>query len=355
VSLYKRGGVWWSRIIWSGQVLQRSTKARNKDAARSIEATWLSDLAKGEAGIISSTAPTLAAFKQRFFDYLPAHVAPRTVAFYKDAFAPLVEFKPMAAAKLNHIDAGLVEQFIAHRIKAKMMPATVNNSLRTLRRALHLAKDWKVIARVPKIGMLPGERKREFVFSADGLAAFLDAIPTFNMLHMLVPVLVDTGLRLSEALNLTWETACFTPKEGAKRGYVQVLKGKSDYAKRYVPLTGLARVYLKECAKRSKCMYVFTSANGRRKMSRHWASEQFREIRDKLKLPWDCVIHSCRHTFCTRLGERGCDAFTIQKLAGHSSITISQRYVHPTGPRLESAIGLLEPVDDEPHDEEYEN
>jgi integrase len=64
--------------------------------------------------------------------------------------------------------------------------------------------------------------------------------------------------------------------------------------------------------------------------------------RDLLKLPWDCVIHSTRHTFCTRLGESGCDAFTIQKLAGHSSIVVSQRYVHPTPARLESSIGQLE-------------
>ena len=61
-----------------------------------------------------------------------------------------------------------------------------------------------------------------------------------------------------------------------------------------------------------------------------------------LGLPWDAVVHSTRHTFCTNLGERGADAFTIMKLAGHGSIMVSQRYVHPTPARLESAIGLLE-------------
>jgi hypothetical protein len=35
------------------------------------------------------------------------------------------------------------------------------------------------------------------------------------------------------------------------------------------------------------------------------------------------------HTMLTRLGETGTDAFTIMKLAGHSSVTVSQRYVHP--------------------------
>jgi integrase len=158
---------------------------------------------------------------------------------------------------------------------------------------------------------------------------------------------VETGLRLSEALDLTWANVSFEPKDGAQRGYVYVAKGKSKYAERYVPLTGTARACLAECKKHSKCDYVFTIAGGRRRMSRHWASEQFREIRDKLKLPWDCVIHSCRHTFCTRLGERGADAFTIQKAAGHRSITISQRYVHPTPERLESAIGLLEARDED--------
>jgi site-specific recombinase XerD len=37
-----------------------------------------------------------------------------------------------------------------------------------------------------------------------------------------------------------------------------------------------------------------------------------------------------RHTFPTRFGEAGADAFTIKKVAGHSGVTISESYVHPT-------------------------
>jgi hypothetical protein len=36
------------------------------------------------------------------------------------------------------------------------------------------------------------------------------------------------------------------------------------------------------------------------------------------------------------------DPFTIQRIAGHSSITMSQRYVHPTPERLEDAFARLE-------------
>jgi len=42
-----------------------------------------------------------------------------------------------------------------------------------------------------------------------------------------------------------------------------------------------------------------------------------------LKLPKDFVIHSLRHTMLTRFGEAGADAFSIMKIAGHTSVTVS--------------------------------
>jgi len=40
----------------------------------------------------------------------------------------------------------------------------------------------------------------------------------------------------------------------------------------------------------------------------------------------------------TRFGEAGADAFTTKKIAGHSSVTISERYVHPTPEGQERAF-----------------
>ena len=66
------------------------------------------------------------------------------------------------------------------------------------------------------------------------------------------------------------------------------------------------------------------------------------EVRALLQLPKDCVIHSLRHTYSTRLGEGRADAFTIMKLMGHSSVTVSQRYVHPSPETLEGAVERLQ-------------
>jgi hypothetical protein len=56
----------------------------------------------------------------------------------------------------------------------------------------------------------------------------------------------------------------------------------------------------------------------------------------------DFVVYSLRHTFGTRLGESGADAFTIMRVMGHSTVTVSQRYVHPTPETLERAFERLE-------------
>ena len=45
-----------------------------------------------------------------------------------------------------------------------------------------------------------------------------------------------------------------------------------------------------------------------------------------------------RHTALTQLAEAGCDVFTLARIAGHSSITITQRYVHPQEDAIERAF-----------------
>ena len=42
------------------------------------------------------------------------------------------------------------------------------------------------------------------------------------------------------------------------------------------------------------------------------------------------VLYALRHTFLTRLGEAGSDAWTLARIAGHFSISMSARYLHPS-------------------------
>ena len=53
------------------------------------------------------------------------------------------------------------------------------------------------------------------------------------------------------------------------------------------------------------------------------------------------VLYSLRHTFLTRLGQSGCDVWTLARIAGHSSINISARYVHPSEDAVLDAMTRL--------------
>jgi integrase len=54
-------------------------------------------------------------------------------------------------------------------------------------------------------------------------------------------------------------------------------------------------------------------------------AEQAKENKQGPVAPF--VLYSLRHTFLTRLGESGCDAWTLARIAGHSSIAMSARWV----------------------------
>lgn len=57
-------------------------------------------------------------------------------------------------------------------------------------------------------------------------------------------------------------------------------------------------------------------------------------------------LHSFRHTFGTRLGEAGASAHVIKQLMGHSSITVSQRYVHNLTESVGRAMAVMEKAND---------
>jgi len=48
------------------------------------------------------------------------------------------------------------------------------------------------------------------------------------------------------------------------------------------------------------------------------------------------------YTFLTNLGQNGCDAWTLARIAGHSNISMSKRYVHPSEHAVLNAIERLQ-------------
>jgi site-specific recombinase XerD len=50
-------------------------------------------------------------------------------------------------------------------------------------------------------------------------------------------------------------------------------------------------------------------------------------------------VHALRHAFCSHLVRVGIGVEAVRALAGHSSIRVTNRYVHATGVDLRRAMG----------------
>jgi integrase len=361
-------GVYWYAFYWNGQRIQRSTKLRvgpkkNLQAAKDMEAAYRAALAKGEVGILDrKPVPTLREFSKRFMDEIQVRCAekPNTVSFYAMKLTRLLEFEPLASARLDAIHESLIAAYIrwrssqpsraGHNRKDKrevlppaaakaISPASVNRELATLRRLLRMAYEWQIINRVPRIRLLRGERNREFVFNHAEERLYLEMAPL--PLRDVAMLMLDTGLRVGEVVALEWADVHLDPVGGARYGFIHVCNGKSVNAKRNVSLTPRVRAMLEGRQASRKSVWVFTDEHGTGPLPIWTLQSQHRRVKTALKLPKDAVIHSFRHTFGTRLGEAGADAFTLMRAMGHSSVVVSQKYVHPTPEAIERAFERL--------------
>ena len=134
--IYKRGKIYWFHFVWNGERVQKSTKQSNKRVAEQIESAYKTKLAKGEVGIAEpKRVPTLREFGPRFKAEIKVHCAgkPRTIAFWDQKLTRLLEFTPLASARLDKINKALIASYVQSR-HGDVAVATINRELATLRR-----------------------------------------------------------------------------------------------------------------------------------------------------------------------------------------------------------------------------
>jgi integrase len=341
VSIYKRGGVYWYKFMWKGELVRESTKQGNDKVARQMEAAHRTSLAKGEVGIREKKpAPALAEFcEKRVAPWAEAATCRKTwVDYYRPGLRCIQSYKPLAGLRLDQITSEHVANFAAWRLSQGLQVSSVNSSLQVLRRVLRLASEWEVLERAPLVQMLPGERHREHVVTPDEEERYLAAAP--ELLASVALALVDTGTRPDECFRLRWEAISW---ENGRNGTFLVTHGKTAAARRVLPMTPRVRVMLRERWQRAKRPlegWVWPAAARSGHIEASSLKKQHRKaLRYSGVRPF--VLYSLRHTFLTRLGESGCDVWTLARIAGHSSVSISSRYVHPSEEAVLAAVGKL--------------
>ena len=85
---------------------------------------------------------------------------------------------------------------------------------------------------------------------------------------------------------------------------------------------------------------VFRTPLGNELQVRYLARE-FCEARNRAGIP-DFRFHDMRHTFATRLVQRGVDLYKVQRLLGHKTSLMTQRYAHHSPESLRDGVNVLD-------------
>jgi integrase len=356
MSIFKRGNVYWYHFWFNGQHIQESSKQGNPRVARNIESAHRTSLAKGEVGIREKKPmPTLKEFiENRFEPWAKAqfeHSSPKTwKGWYRTNLRLLSGFPGLADKKLDQITSEDATGFAAHRQAKKMQVSSVNSSLRVLRRLLRVAVEWGVIPGSPKVKLLRGERHRERVLTPAEEMKYLAAAP--EPLCSIATVLIDTGMRPEECFRLRWESITWA---NGRHGSLLVTHGKTAAARRMLPISPRVRSILEVQWKRVQkplegWVWAAPTASGHVEPStlKKQHTRTFKTLVDQAKMNNDkpvrpFVLYTLRHTFLTRLGASGCNVWTLARIAGHSSIQMSSRYVHPSEDSVLNALSILQP------------
>jgi integrase len=345
MSIFKRGTVYWYHFMFNGEHIQKSTKQGNPRTARQIEAAHKTALAKGEVGIAERIpASTLKVFlEDRFTPWARAtfeQASPKTwTGWYRTQLANIIAYSPLVNRKLDSITSEHAADYAGHLQAKGWQTSSINSSLQVLRRSLRLAAEWGLAPSSPKIKMLRGAAHRERVVTRQEEVLYLSSAG--ELMADVAVVLIDTGLRPEENFRLRWESVSWT---NGQQGTLQVTHGKTAAARRMLPLSPRVRAVLEkrwEAGNRPAEGWVWAAATQSGHIEPSTIKKQHnRAFRLSGVRPF--VVYTLRHTFLTRLGEAGCDAWTLARIAGHSSIAISARYVHPSNDAVMNVFSRMQ-------------
>jgi len=333
MSVYKRGdkGVFYMNFTVDGVRVTRSTGKFTKKEAKLIEAVekkrMMVDGAlspREKAARMPLSTAIQRVYDERWKDNKDGEKSQRLAERAMELIGDI---------PISKIDDGVIKMLIKMLEGSGIKGATVNRYLATVKTLLrHHRQPWEHI-------QLKKESKgRIRVLSRDEEATVVSLLR--NTIHNsrrchfpevadLVEVLVDTGCRLSEVLNLRYDDLNFDTN------LISIWINKGDKP-RSIPMTVRVRGIL-QARSIDEASKPFT-------IDRDQAENAWTWVRKMMGLSGDneFVMHALRHTTATRLIDKGIDLYTVKEWLGHSTIQVTERYAHLNPDKLVHAATVLE-------------
>lgn len=323
MGIYRRGHSWYWVFYWQGVRYGPKSLGPISRAAANRQFAEI-HLAILEGRHHATTAPTVSTFAVEFLRWYAGGRRPLSVVRYQSVLSRLVHL--WGDLPLDHLTTLMIERYKRDRAQVRK-PRTVNKELQVIGHLCRTAVAWELIPRDPSAGVkrLRVDESPTRVLTREEEARLLAACN--DHLRPLVVFALQTGLRQRELTTLRWHQIDWA------RATVTVESGTAKNRKhRRIPLTQTALDILRHCqAAHPDDPRVFAY--------RDWISV-FRNTVTRVGLQ-KVSPHTLRHSFATRCIEAGISLRVLQKWLGHHSLTVTERYVHPSPAHEREAIELL--------------
>jgi len=335
--IYKRKGIWYIDFRYNGKRI-RKRASRDKRTAEKILHNTIVKLEQGDVGIIKDSM-SLFSFIDEYLVYSANNKKESSYTRDKNAFKHIKKY--FGNIKLKNITSHMVEKYKEKRITDGAKPNTINIELRTLKALLNKAIQWRFLTVNPvkNVKPLPVMKNSRIRFlSRLEISKILTDKLIDRCFRTLILLFLYTGLRLSEALHLTWEDLDF------RRDILQVQPKSNwtpkDYECREIPIHPVLKDALLKLKRKNGTDLVFPPPQG----GKYWKDaikRKFKRLLKRLGIK-NASIHTLRHTFASYLVMAGVDIVTVKELMGHSSISTTMKYAHLAPGHLKGAISHLQ-------------
>jgi integrase len=239
------------------------------------------------------------------------------------------EFGPLP---LQAITTRLIESYLARRRDLdSISSSTTNRYLAAFKTMFKMAVRWGYIGHNPAdpIKALREESEIPQALTDEQLQKLLEKLPAYAV--PFVSLAADTGMRRSEMEQLVWSDVQFEERMIVIRG-----SGAKNDEFRVIPMTDRVFGLLQELKKLNKespvtNLRVLVWQDIKKSLHTAGMNAGVGHVH----------LHMLRHTFATRLRDRGVPLDRIKELLGHKSMAMVLRYAKARPEQLKSAIEAL--------------
>ena len=234
---------------------------------------------------------------------------------------------------LDEVTPLMIQKCLAWRLRSGNSKSSANRYLALMRKMFSLAIEEGYLETNPAAKIKKSSEKdrlKERVLTEEEEARLKTT--SYPALRSIINVAAHTGMRLQEILSLRWAQVDLAEMTLTAE---RTKSGKP----RTIPLNvALHNELSKLRSQDGRSPYVFPNPKTGKPLTT--VKTAFGAACRRAGIA-GLRFHDLRHTFGSRLVEKGADIETVRSLLGHASIAVTQRYVHSTDERRRTAVEKL--------------